>query len=243
MALIIANWKMNGRRQDVEDTARIWLSAPSLLRQEIVWALPSLYLPVAHAFVRDSSLNLCAQDVSLFAQDGAYTGEHSAAMLRDIGCGYALIGHSERRRYFGEDASVLCKKLEHSFNERLTPIYCIGETQEEKMAGRTLIALREQLDILKNLNVVNQSFVIGYEPVWAIGSGKTPEVQEIEETMGYLKEYLLQMLPSSDKVRLVYGGSVDAALASDLGGFCDGILVGSQSLAPERFIDICEKIK
>ena len=245
MALIVANWKMNGRREDIRSALHEWQQSDAVLRHEIIWALPAAYFAVADCtLATHPSITLSSQDVSMFSQDGAFTGEISASMMKDLGCHYAMVGHSERRKYFGEDNLVLSRKLQCAYESDLTPIYCVGESREEKTSGITLSVLWEQLNILKEFDeyVQRSGLVLAYEPVWAIGSGQIPPYEEIEQAIGMLRESLLQILGSFGKVRFVYGGSVDATVAPGIAALCDGVLVGSRSLQVSSFVDVCESV-
>ena len=194
---------------------------------EVVICAPYVYLPVL------SGLKLGAQNI-YFEEKGAFTGEISAGMIKDLGVEYVIIGHSERRKYFGETDELVNKKIKKALESGLKVIFCIGETAEERDAGQKNEVLERQLKIgltgVDNLESIN----IAYEPVWAIGTGNNCGVDETKESINFIKEFV-----RSD-TRIIYGGSVKSENSGDyikLAG-ANGLLVGGASLNPEEFVKI-----
>ncbi|NDV11988.1 triose-phosphate isomerase [Crenobacter caeni] len=237
--LVIGNWKMNGRTGRNADLLRALKALPEVCREGVGVAPPAAYLGQLAAALEGTPLALCAQDVSRFAGDGAYTGEVSAAMLADLGVRYVLVGHSERRQYFGEDNAVLTDKLEACHQAGLIPVLCVGETLAEREAGAALAVIRAQLSVLEAY--AGRSLVVAYEPVWAIGTGKVAETGQIEEIHQEIKKWLLQCGRGADNIRVLYGGSVKADNAEAIFSVpgVDGALVGGASLDAETFKSIC----
>lgn len=236
--LVIGNWKMNGR---LEQNQRLLaaLAETAGLAVEIGVAPPAAYLGQVAGQIQGSALRLCAQDVSRFGGDGAYTGETSAPMLADLGVRYVLLGHSERRQYFGEDNTLLRGKLEAVLAAGLIPVLCVGETLAEREAGQQWPVIEAQLAVLDGLAL--SELVVAYEPVWAIGTGKVATVEQIGEMHKAIAEKLLQTQTSSVKIRVLYGGSVKSDNADAVMSVqnVDGALVGGASLDAEAFRKIC----
>ncbi|PRP71836.1 triose-phosphate isomerase [Chromobacterium amazonense] len=238
--LVIGNWKMNTRADSAQALASALLDHAATNREGVGIAAPAVYLAALAQTLKGSRLALSAQDVSRFAADGAYTGETSAAMLADIGCRYALVGHSERRQYFGEDNAALLQKMRNAIAAGVTPVLCVGETLEQREAGQYLQIIAAQLAILPELT--DGDYVIAYEPVWAIGTGKVATLEQIAEIHAFIKNWCLQNIGSSDKIRVLYGGSVkaenaEAILATEN---VDGALVGGASLDADSFRVVCQ---
>lgn len=210
---------------------------------EVVISPSFTVLNSAHIALADSNIKLAAQNVS-FADKGAYTGEVSAKMLVDVGCEYVIIGHSERRQYFHESNKDCNKKIAVCLEEGLTPIYCVGETLAERDAHKTLdvmeLQLREGLTGFKVHDIEN--LVIAYEPVWAIGTGRSAESKDAESVHGFIREICASMFGGvvADKLRIIYGGSVtDENIQSIMKEKnINGVLVGGASLVLEKFTKI-----
>lgn len=203
---------------------------------ELIIASGSSYLHPLFPITKTPNIKLSGQDCShLCPTHGAYTGETSALQLKELGCKYCIIGHSERRQHLKETPEILRKKLQNAISQGLTPIYCIGETQSEYQAKNTKKVLAEQLSVLKGLNP--SSIIIAYEPVWAIGSGLVPQPVEIKEVTNFVIAQVKQNgYVSEQHYRIAYGGSVTAnntsAIMRETG--VHGILVGSHSLEVSR---------
>jgi triosephosphate isomerase len=241
--LIIGNWKMHGSK--AENEARLGFLASRLSEKSRVDAavcVPFPYLAQAEAGLQASSVGLGVQDVSTQTK-GAYTGEVSAAMAADFGCSYAILGHSERRFYHSESSSTIALKAKRAFERGLIPIVCVGETLEERQAGRTVQVVTTQvsevLDLLPEAGPHN--LVIAYEPLWAIGTGKSANGAEAQAVHARIRASLCDRATDLESVRLLYGGSVKASTPADLfeQPDIDGALVGGASLDAEEFVQIC----
>lgn len=206
---------------------------------------PSVYLHLVAGIVKDTPVALGAQNM-YHEKDGAFTGEISAAMLADVGCKYVILGHSERRRILGETNEAVCRKVHAAFAGGLTPIVCVGETLQEREAGKTFDIVREQVyGSLAGLKVEQaKTLVIAYEPVWAIGTGVNASPEQAEEVHADLRNALESRFGASlaAQLRLQYGGSVKAANAKELLAKenIDGALVGGASLKASDFAPIIE---
>ncbi|WP_312353657.1 triose-phosphate isomerase, partial [Aminipila sp.] len=179
-----------------------------------------------------------------FADEGAFTGEISAAMLKEIGVDYCIIGHSERRQYFAEKDETVNKKLHKAFSEGIVPILCVGESLEERDASKAFDVVRIQLTGgLTGISAEQaEKIVIAYEPVWAIGTGRTATPEQANEICGFIRDVIEELYDDvvADKVIIQYGGSVKPANAAEIMNMdeIDGALVGGASLSPEEFIQI-----
>ncbi len=244
--IVVANWKMNKTipealqfagdlRKSLKETGREGV--------DIVLAPPFTALKAVFDSVAGDTIDLAAQDL-FWEERGAYTGEISAAMLSDIGCKYVIIGHSERRQYFGETDEGVNKKINRALYHNLTPIFCIGETLRQREEGATFKMIRGQVE--KGLDGLSEgamsSVVMAYEPVWAIGTGKTATPGQAEEVQGYIRAVLRESYGREvfDSVRILYGGSVTP---ENIGSLMkepdiDGALVGGASLQVDSFVKI-----
>ena len=237
-----ANWKMNGRKQNVIDFANALNQIKT--SGEIIFAPPVIYLSVAQN--SQKSFSLSAQ-TACHHDEGAFTGENSMSMLSDIGCQYVIVGHSERRAIYGESDQEIFAKVQAAFASGLTPILCIGETDEENQAGKTEAVLTSQLDaVIEHLTTVQkQQLVIAYEPVWAIGSGSPPFLDDIQEIHAKIRYVFSQNDDTiALAVRILYGGSVKPNNASNIFALedVDGGLVGGASLTIDSFEKIIKAL-
>ncbi len=240
-ALVVGNWKMNGSLAEnaelmAEFDAR-WQAADLV---QVAVCAPFVYLPQLVDVLASSQVQLGAQNLSQHS-GGAYTGEVSGAMLEDIGCSFVIVGHSERRSLYSEASVLVAEKYMAAQASGLTPILCLGETLEERDAGSTLQVIGEQLNAVIEA-AGRDSFkraVVAYEPVWAIGTGRTASAEQAQEVHAFIREQLAEVGAS---VRLLYGGSVKPDNASLLFGQpdIDGALVGGASLDAESFYKICQ---
>ena len=237
--LVAGNWKMNGLLAD--GPARVRRLAELAEREgapeaEIVVCPPATLLAPIAELLRGGAIGLGAQDCHA-AEAGAHTGDVSAAMLADQGCSHVILGHSERRRDHGETSAQVAAKVAAAQGHGLVAILCLGETLEERDAGATLAVVESQL--AESLPAAAEAglTVVAYEPVWAIGTGRTPSVDQVAEVHGRLRGLLADRGPSFGAVRLLYGGSVTADNAASLMGVedIDGALVGGASLKAEEF--------
>jgi triosephosphate isomerase len=244
--LIAGNWKMNGSRDFVAQILPA-LSAAASSSIEIAVFPPYVYLEQARALLKNSTVKLGAQNLNQH-QEGAYTGEISAKMLKECGCEYVLIGHSERRQSFYEnDASCLQKTLSAQATG-LIPLLCVGETLEEREQNQTFTVIERQLAAVFNApNVNHGAIVLAYEPVWAIGTGKTATPDMAQAVHGFMREKLSFWCGNdvAQGMRILYGGSVKADNAAGLLSQpdIDGALVGGASLVLESFIGIIHAVR
>lgn len=200
---------------------------------DVVVCVPAIDIPAVSEALKGTNIRLGAENVH-FAEKGAYTGEISAAMLKEYGVEYVIIGHSERRQYFGETDETVNKRTLTALNAGLTPIVCVGETLEERETGKTENVLHRQLEEgLKGVEDLTK-LVIAYEPVWAIGTGKTATAAQANETIGYIRKTLGELFceKCAAKVRIQYGGSMNAGNCKELMAQeeIDGGLIGGASL-------------
>jgi triosephosphate isomerase len=236
--VVIGNWKMNGLRADgaarVRDLLERHRAAPGSGTLGV--CPPATLLIALHALLQGSGVALGAQDCSS-APKGAHTGDISAPMLRDAGCRMVIVGHSERRQGHGETDEVVRAKAAAALAAGLVAILCIGETEEEWLAGRTLDVLDRQLEGSLPQEATPENLILAYEPVWAIGTGRTPGIDEIARTHGHLRERLERVAPDGARLRILYGGSVKAANAGEILAtlHVDGALVGGASLDAAEF--------
>ncbi len=244
--LIAGNWKMNLLRDSSLQLVHQLIDTLQARPQvEVAVCPPSVYLHDVGAALRGSHIALGAQNMHA-KDEGAFTGEISGKMLKDLGCRYVILGHSERRQYFHEtDASVNEKGLA-SFTYGLTPIVCVGETLEQREAGKTASVVASQIrGSLANFSTQQiENTVVAYEPVWAIGTGKTATPAQAEEVHLHIRQLLTEMFgePSAERVRIQYGGSVKADNALELLSQpnIDGALVGGASLKSDSFVAIVQ---
>jgi len=242
--LVAGNWKMHGSRAaNAALVSEILLAGQADDGPEILVCPPFVYLWEVGRSLKDGGIALGAQDVCAEA-GGAHTGEVAAGMLADVGCSYVIVGHSERRALYGESDQLVARKFVAAQREGLTPILCVGETLEEREAGRTAEIVLRQLDAAIDLAGPGAfaRAVLAYEPVWAIGTGKNATPAQAQEVHALLRERLAAKdAKISACLRILYGGSVKAANAVELFAMqdVDGGLVGGASLNGEEFRRIC----
>lgn len=242
---IAGNWKMNGNQQSCRHLlTSISASTPSVQPVEIAVFPPFTYLFECATYLSRSGIFWGAQNVSAYP-DGAHTGEISVAMLKDLGCRYVIVGHSERRKLYRETNQDIGSKFQAAMQGGLIPILCVGETLEEHHAKKTLSVVREQLAVVLTLkdNCTNFSeAVIAYEPVWAIGTGLAAAPEQAQEVHAAIRAQLKESAGSHDaeRMRILYGGSVTPDNASALFAMpdIDGALVGGASLDAQKFLKI-----
>lgn len=238
--LIAGNWKMNGSIEANDALVRAMIAGLPTNACRVAVCVPAPYLAQVQMLRASTGLDLGAQDVS--AQDkGAYTGEVSAAMLREFGVRYAIVGHSERRQYHGETDAVVSAKTRAALAAGITPIVCVGETLAEREANQTEAVVKRQLAavIHDNGHCISE-IVVAYEPVWAIGTGKTATPEQAQAVHALLRAQLAAATAKADRVPLLYGGSMNAANAADLLAQpdIDGGLIGGASLKAADFLSI-----
>jgi triosephosphate isomerase len=238
--LIAGNWKMNGSLASNEALVRALVEGMASAKCEVAVCVPAPYLAQVNALRAGSALQLGAQDVSRHTQ-GAYTGEVSAAMLKEFGVRYAIVGHSERRQYHGETDALVAEKARTALAAGITPIVCVGETLAEREAGKTQDVVKRQMAAVIHTNGhCISEIVVAYEPVWAIGNGKTASPEQAQEVHALLRAQLKAATEHSDRVHILYGGSMNAANAPSLLAQpdIDGGLVGGASLKAPEFLQI-----
>ena len=238
--LIAGNWKMNGSLAANETLVKGLLAGMGTPACQVALCVPSVYLAQLQALVAGSAIGLGAQDVS--AHDvGAFTGEVSGAMLREFDVRYTLVGHSERRQYHGETDAVVASKAQRALACGLTPIVCVGETLAEREAGKTEEVVKRQLAavIHANSHCISE-IVVAYEPVWAIGTGKTATTEQAQQVHAVLRSQLHAASNQADRIHILYGGSMNATNAAQLLAQpdIDGGLVGGASLKVPDFLSI-----
>lgn len=245
--IIAANWKMNMGPSETAAFFDPFLKRfPETIGADIIVAPPFVSLAKASECLGSNpAVALSAQNMSHEAS-GAFTGEISAVMLKEVGCGYVILGHSERRSLYGEDDFVINKKLHAALAAGLNPILCIGESLEERDGGQLEFVLSQQLEgSLAEIGAAEMAdIVVAYEPVWAIGTGRTASPEQAQETQAYVRSVLANLFGGevAAATRIQYGGSVKPANAADLIARpdIDGFLVGGASLDPTSFAEIVE---
>lgn len=238
--LIAGNWKMNGSLAANEALTQGLLAELGTPACHVALCVPPVYLAQMQALLAGSAIDLGAQDVSEH-EAGAFTGEVSGAMLKEFGVRYVLVGHSERRQYHGETDAVVAAKAQHALACGITPIVCVGETLAEREAGKTEEVVKRQLAAVIHTNGhCISEIVVAYEPVWAIGTGKTASVEQAQQVHAVLRAQLKAASPQADRIHILYGGSMNAANAAQLLAQpdIDGGLVGGASLKAPDFLSI-----
>jgi len=239
--LIVGNWKMNGSlAANAALLQALKQGLPAGGKAGVAVAAPAVYLAQLQAELSGSSIGIGAQDVSQHEQ-GAFTGEVSAAMLKEFGVRYALVGHSERRQYHGETDAVVAAKAQAALAKGVTPIVCVGETLQEREAGQTEAVVKRQLAaVIHQVGACVSELVVAYEPVWAIGTGKTATPEQAQAVHAVLRAQLAAATEHAGRVPLLYGGSMNAANAAQLlaQNDIDGGLVGGASLKAADFLTI-----
>ena len=232
--IIVANWKMNPETSEKAEGLfdSVKRGAKEIRNAEIIICPPVAYLSILD--FKNSELKSGAQNC-LYEEKGAFTGEVSAFMLKSMGCQYVILGHSERRKYFGETDEIINKKLKVALKAGLKPIFCVGESQEQKENNKTEAVLKSQIG--KGLEGIEktENLILAYEPVWAIGTGKACSIEDAKSIRLFLEG--AQNLP------ILYGGSVNSANAKDyiFKAGMSGLLVGGASLDAEEFIKIIKE--
>jgi triosephosphate isomerase len=245
--IIAGNWKMNKNiNESVELANAIKRGSHDVTAVEIVLCPPFTSLTVVKDILVDSNIGLGGQDC-FWLNEGAYTGQIAPQMLKSAGCSHVIIGHSERRAYFGETNETVNKKVVAALKDGLKPIVCVGEKLEEREANKTFDVIRDHVENgLKGLTVENmQNVIIAYEPVWAIGTGKNATPAQAEEVHAFIRGLLSKQFgnDTADKTRILYGGSVNPGNIETLISEkdVDGALVGGASLKPDSFLDLIKK--
>jgi len=230
---------MNGNKQEIAAIAKFMTDGPLDPNTEVVLGAPSIYLAYAKS-VLPPNAKVAAQNCYKVAK-GAFTGEISPAMIKDIGLEWVILGHSERRQIFGETDQLIAEKIEHTLSEGLGVIACIGETLDERNSGSTEAVVFRQMKAIKEKVQVWNKVVVAYEPVWAIGTGVTATPQQAQDVHLALRKWFREQISPdvANSIRIIYGGSVTAGNAKELAAKddIDGFLVGGASLKPD-FVQI-----
>lgn len=242
--LIAGNWKMyKTSDQAVKLTAGIKAALKDFENVDIVVCPPFTVLSTVYNVISDTDIQLGGQDL-YWEKEGAFTGEVSPIMLKDCGCEFVILGHSERRKYFGESNEIINKKVKAALEVGLKPICCVGETLEERESGKTIEVIKTQLTgCLAGLGIEDAlNLVIAYEPVWAIGTGKNATAAQAQEVHKFIRTWITENLSQgvANTVRILYGGSVKPANTKELmkEEDVDGALVGGASLEASSFVEI-----
>ena len=239
--IIAGNWKMNKTNAEAEALINELKPLVARARAEVVVCVPYTYLTTVGKLIEGTKIHLGAQNVS-WAEKGAFTGEISADMLKELGVEYVIIGHSERRQYFGETDESVNKRVKQALAKGLKPIVCVGETLVEREKNRTKRVLKKQ--IVEGLAGIEDftDVVIAYEPVWAIGTGKTATKEDANLTIVYIRRVVSQTFGKeiSKNLRIQYGGSMNPGNAKELMSMrnVDGGLIGGASLKAEDFAKV-----
>ncbi len=241
---VAGNWKMNGSLESANALVKALVaSIGNSPAADVVVCPPFIHLESVAALVNGSGVSLGAQNLA-DEEAGAYTGEVSGAMLKDVGCEYVIIGHSERRTLYGEDDALVSKKFLRARDEGLIPILCVGESLEERESGAMESVIARQIDAVLTAAGVQAlcNSVIAYEPVWAIGTGMTATPEQAQDVHAFIRSRIAaEDAAAAEGVRILYGGSANAANAATLFGQpdIDGGLIGGASLKAEDFVTIC----
>ena len=238
--LIAGNWKMNGSLDANAALVAALLQDPQAWACDVAVCAPAPYLAQLQTLLKGSRLDLGAQDVSVH-ESGAFTGEVSAAMLKEFGVRYCIVGHSERRQYHQESDATVALKAQRALAAGLTPIVCVGETLAQREAGQTEEVVKRQLAAVVHTNGhCISEIVLAYEPVWAIGTGKTASPEEAQHVHQVLRAQLEAASQHAERVRILYGGSMNAGNAQALLAQpdIDGGLIGGAALNAAAFLSI-----
>ena len=238
--LIAGNWKMNGSLAANAALLKAIQAGMGRAACEVAVCVAAPYLAQVQSLLAGGAISLGAQDVSPHEQ-GAYTGEVSASMLKEFGVRYAVVGHSERRQYHAETDAMVAAKAKTALAQGITPIVCVGETLAEREAGHTAEVVKRQLAaVVHECGHCITEIVVAYEPVWAIGTGKTATPEQAQEVHGLLRAQLHAATTHERRVRILYGGSMNAANAAQLltQPDIDGGLIGGASLKAPDFLTI-----
>jgi triosephosphate isomerase len=245
-SLVVGNWKMNGTLASAEALAKGVLAGLDSNHADIAVCVPYVHIPALAGLLAGSHLALGSQNVA-DKTSGAFTGEVSAAMLKEFGCQYAIVGHSERRTYYGDTNESVAARFCQALDQGILPILCVGETLEQREKDETFAVIDQQMDAViaaAGMAAFNKA-VIAYEPVWAIGTGKTATDEQAQEVHKYIRDYLAAKDQSiAEKVQILYGGSAKPENAKGLFSMpdIDGGLIGGASLDADSFLKIYNSI-
>ncbi len=244
--LVAGNWKMNGTKASIAQLlGEMKAGAASLQQVEVVVCPPFVYLADVQGALQDTTVLIGSQNICDSAAAGAFTGEVSGEMLQEFGCRYAIVGHSERRALYGESDELVARRFAAARAAGLIPILCVGETLEEREQGITEQVVARQIDAVVALEGIAAfaQAVIAYEPVWAIGTGKTATPQQAQDVHAFIRRRIAERDAGvADGLRILYGGSVKGSNAAELMAMSDidGGLIGGASLKADEFLAICK---
>lgn len=245
-SLVVGNWKMNGSLASAEALAKGIIAGLGSNQADIAICAPYIHLPALSQWLSGTKLALGSQNVADKAS-GAYTGEISAAMLTEFNCQYAIVGHSERRTYYGDTNKSVAARFCQAQAQNIIPVLCIGETLEQRESDQTFDVIDEQLDAVVEAAGIAafNAAVIAYEPVWAIGTGKTATDDQAQEAHKYIRNYIAAKDQNvADGIRILYGGSAKPDNAKGLFSMpdIDGGLIGGASLDADSFLKVYHSI-
>ncbi len=242
-SLVLGNWKMTGTAQSSTQLVSEIIKGLAVKENaEIGVCVPFVYFDLVKNLLEGTVISLGSQNVA-DQESGAYTGEISAGMLKDFNCKYALVGHSERRSYYGDTSQSVAIRFKQAIAEKVIPVLCIGETLEEREENKTFDVINSQLNPVFDLVGIDSfaGAVIAYEPVWAIGTGKTATSEQAQEVHRYIRDTIsTKNATVADGLQILYGGSVNAKNATELFAMpdIDGGLIGGASLNAESFLQV-----
>jgi len=241
--IVAGNWKMNASKESVNKLVMGILSGMGDVSSEVVICAPFPYLSQVEALITHSQVRLGAQNLNT-NMSGAFTGEVSADMIKDFGVQHVIVGHSERRSLHGETNTIVAEKVKAALDSDLIPLFCVGETLEQREAGETESVVAAQINTVVDLVGIDAflNIVVAYEPVWAIGTGVTASPEQAQEVHAFIRQLLANNnYDVAQQTPILYGGSMNAANAKELIACADidGGLIGGASLKPEDFLQIC----
>jgi len=242
--IVAGNWKMNASKESVNKLILDILSGMDEVRSEVVVCAPFPYLSQVEALITHSQVMLGAQNLNTNSS-GAFTGEVSANMIKDFGAKHVIVGHSERRSLYGETSSLVAEKVQAALDNDLTPLLCVGESLEQRESGETEIVVAEQINAVVELVGIDafRNIIIAYEPVWAIGTGKTASPEQAQAIHLFIRGLLRESNEGiAQRTPILYGGSMNAGNARELISCADidGGLIGGAALKAEEFLQICK---
>jgi len=242
--IIAGNWKMNASKASVKSLIGGILSGMEGVNSEVLVCVPFPYMSQVESLIEGSNLKLGAQNININSS-GAFTGEVSADMIKDFGAKHVIVGHSERRSLYGETSSVVAEKTKAALGAGLSPLLCVGESLEQREAGKTETVVAEQINAVMELVGIESfdSIIIAYEPVWAIGTGMTATPEQAQAVHFFIRNLLGESSENiAQKTPILYGGSMNAGNAVELISCpdIDGGLIGGAALKAEDFLQICK---
>ena len=242
--IIAGNWKMNASKVSVKSLIDGILSGIEGVNSEVLVCVPFPYMSQVESLIEGSNLKLGAQNININSS-GAFTGEVSANMIKDFGAKHVIVGHSERRSLYGETSSVVAEKTKAAIDAGLSPLLCVGESLEQREAGKTETVVAEQINAVMELVGIESfdSIIIAYEPVWAIGTGMTATPEQAQAVHFFVRNLLGESSENiAQKTPILYGGSMNAGNAVELISCpdIDGGLIGGAALKAEDFLQICK---